>query len=129
MPLLDFRLGLTGLLAFSSMLTAAEIRDDLPQSIKQLQERMEALRTSDDKETIGVVLHAVDQAFALAEQNLKDREYIAVIRNLNYVLNQAPQLPQERYLRAQYMLGSAYEELQQISRAGKAWLRYLSSYT
>jgi hypothetical protein len=108
---------------------AAEIRDDLPQAIRILQERMEALRASEDKQTMGVVLHNVDQAFALAEQNLKDREYIAVIRNLNYVLNHAPQLPQERYMRAQYMLGSAYEELKQTSRAGKAWLRYLSSYT
>jgi hypothetical protein len=111
------------------LLNAAEIRDDLPQAIMQLQERMEALKASQDKETMGVVLHSVDQAFALAEQNLKDREYIAVIRNLNYVLNQAPQLPQERYMRAQYMLGSSYEELKHISRAGKAWLRYLSSYT
>ncbi len=127
--LLLMRLGLTGLLAFSSTLMAAEIRDDLPQAILQLQERMEALRAGGDKETMGVVMHSVDRAFALAAQNLKDREYIAVIRNLNYVLNGAPQLPQERYLRAQYMLGSAYEELKQISRAGKAWLRYLSSYT
>jgi hypothetical protein len=94
----------------------------------QLQERMEALRASEDKQGMGVVLHQADQAFALAEQNLKDREYIAVIRNLNFVLNQSPQLPQERYMRAQYMLGSAYEELKQSSRAGKAWLRYLSSY-
>jgi len=126
---LGFRLGLTGLGAFAPAAMAAEIRDDLPQGINQLQERLEALRASDDNSTMGVVMHAVDQAFALAEQNLKDREYIAVIRNLNYVLNQAPQLPQERYMRAQYMLGSAYEELQQISRAGKAWLRYLGSYT
>jgi hypothetical protein len=108
---------------------ATEIRDDLPQAVMQIQERMEALRAAEDKETMGVVLHNVEQAFALAEQNLKDREYIAVIRNLNYVLNHAPQLPQERYMRAQYMLGSSYEELKQISRAGKAWFRYLSSYT
>jgi hypothetical protein len=127
--LLAIRLGLTGLAAHFPSLYAAEIRDDLPQAIMHLQERMEALKASEDKETMGVVLHNVDRAFALAEQNIKDREYIAVIRNLNYVLNQAPQLPQERYMRAQYMLGSAYEELKQISRAGKAWLRYLSSYT
>jgi tetratricopeptide (TPR) repeat protein len=126
---LSLRLALTGLSAFASSAFAAEIRDDLPQVINQLQERMEALRTSDDTSTMGVVTHSVEKAFALAEQNLKDREYIAVIRNLNYVLNQASQLPKERYMRAQYMLGSAYDELQQISRAGKAWLRYLSSYT
>ncbi|WP_218109789.1 tetratricopeptide repeat protein [Oligoflexus tunisiensis] len=125
----DFRLGLAGLAVLSSSLVASEIRDDLPQATRHLQERMEALRAAEDKETMGVVLHAVDQAFALAEQNLKEREYIAVIRNLNYVLNQAPQLPQERYMRAHYMLGTAYEELKQISRAGKAWLRYLSSFT
>jgi hypothetical protein len=125
----DFRLGLAGLAALSSSLFAAEIRDDLPQATRHLQERMEALRAAEDKKPMGVVLHAVDQAFALAEQNLKDREYIAVIRNLNYVLNQAPQLPQERYMRAHYMLGISYEELKQVSRAGKAWLRYLSSFT
>lgn len=108
---------------------ADEIRDDLPQAVVQLQERLEALRASEDKETMGVVLYSVHQTFAFAEQNMKDREYIAVIRNLNYVLNQAHALPQERYLKAQYMLGTAYEELKQITRSGKAWLRYLSSYT
>src|SRR6478735_8179302 len=126
---LGIGLGFTGLILFCPKLQAEANRDDLPQAINQLQERMEALRASEDKETMGVILYSADQAFALAEQNLNDREYIAVIRNLNYVLNQVPRLPPERYLRAQYMLGMAYEELQQITRAGKAWLRYLSSYT
>ncbi len=112
-----------------ALIQAAEIRDDLPQAIEQLAERLEGLKAADDHETMGVVKQSADQAFALAEQNLKDQEYIAVIRNLNFVLNQVPRLPHDRYLKAQYMLGTAYEELRQMPRAGKAWLRYLSSYT
>ncbi|MCX6128581.1 MAG: hypothetical protein NTX25_05875 [Proteobacteria bacterium] len=104
-------------------------RSDLGQSLDQLQQKMEELRASQDKEPMGVVSFQADQAFELAVQNIRDQEYIAAIRNLNQLLNQMPQIDQERYLKAQFMLGSAYDALHQGARAGKAWLRYLSSYT
>ncbi len=134
MPLVD-GLALYGpvmllcILLSSTRLSAEELRDDLPEAMDQLQKQLEGLKASSDSGTMGAIRYSVDEAFALAEQNLKDREYIASIRNLNFVLNQMPRLPHDRYLRAQYMLGTAYQELKQIPRAGKAWLRYLSSYT
>jgi hypothetical protein len=76
----------------------------------------------------GVVRQQSQQFFAQAKTNFNQREWIATVRNLNAFLNESQTPGAADYLRAQYMLGYAYQQVGYEQSAARAYLRYLAAY-
>jgi hypothetical protein len=116
------------LLTGSYNLQAEPAVSALIERLRQLNTQLDAISAREDKSASGLIAFNAEQNFQAAEQSFKEREFVAVIRHLNFVLNQLPQMPQNRYLLSQYLLGRSYEELGYPNRATKAYIRYLNSY-
>ncbi|WP_132324420.1 tetratricopeptide repeat protein [Pseudobacteriovorax antillogorgiicola] len=73
-------------------------------------------------------LTSAQLALEKAKQSYTQKEYIAVIRNLNFYLNTMQQPPDHDYLTAQYLLGSSYQTLGQVRKAMRAYQRFLAAF-
>ena len=67
-------------------------------------------------------------ALAKAKRNFTQKEYSAVVRNLNFYLNNSQKPEANDYLISQYLLGSSYQYLGQTRKSIRAYRRYLASY-
>lgn len=113
---------------FGSQAFALSSISSLQQELEQLGKQIKSYEVPKDNGSEGLLTFQVDQHLLKAEQSYREREYIAAIRLFNAALNQAPEMDQPRYLKAQYLLGRSYEELAAPPRAAKSYLRYLSSF-
>ena len=71
---------------------------------------------------------AAQRAYDNALKSFRHQEWLSVIRDLNSFLNLSQVTEPHEYLRAQYMLGRAYEEIRLGSRALRAYFRYIAAY-
>ncbi|MBM4250515.1 MAG: hypothetical protein FJ146_00915 [Deltaproteobacteria bacterium] len=76
---------------------------------------------------IGPQNDAAERAWANANEFFGRKEWTSSVRELNNFLNQLQVPDGERFLRAQYMLGIAYEGLQFREKSIKAYFRYLAA--
>lgn len=113
---------------YSNQAFALSSLTSLGQQLDQLDKQIRSFEVPKDLSPEGLVGFQVDQLLTKAEEAYREREYIAAIRLFNTALNQASDVDQARYLRAQYLLGRSYEDLSAPARAVKSYLRFLSSY-
>lgn len=100
-----------------SMASLEELKSKI-QSLKLTSQPLEEAKTNRQLQTI----------FENAQQNFNDREWSACIRTLNHYLNASQAPDPSYYLKAHYMLGVSYENLQNYPNAMRAYLRYLATF-
>ena len=76
---------------------------------------------------IGPQNDAAERAWTVANEFFGRKEWTSSVRELNNFLNQLQVPDGERFLKAQYMLGIAYEELQYREKSVRAYFRYLAA--
>ncbi len=76
---------------------------------------------------IGPQNDAAERAWINSNEFFGRKEWTSAIRELNNFLNQLQVPDGERFLKSQYMLGIAYEELQYREKSVKAYFRYIAA--
>ncbi len=97
--------------------------------LEEIHTQLTGIDLKNDQDSPGAIDRRIKTLFTNAEQAYSDKEYLATIRIFNEVLSRSTQLDIDLYLRAQYLLARSYEELNQPSKAIRANLRYISSFT
>ena len=90
--------------------------------------RLEATEDLNGRLGLGPQTASAERSWSNALDFFSHKEWTSAIREFNNFLNQT-QVPEiKSYLKAQYMLGLAYESLQYKEKALRAYFRYLSSF-
>lgn len=96
--------------------------------LDNLANRLETAAQMSARQGLGPQNIAARRAFDHALEFFRHKEWLSVIRELNNFLN-LTQVPEPGdYLKAQYMLGRAYDEIRLPARALRAYFRYISAY-
>ena len=90
--------------------------------------RLDANQNLNGRLGLGPQTASAERSWSNALEFFSHKEWTSAIREFNNFLNQT-QVPEiKSYLKAQYMLGLAYESLQYKEKALRAYFRYLSSF-
>jgi hypothetical protein len=90
--------------------------------------RLDANENLNGRLGLGPQTASAERSWSNALEFFSHKEWTSAIREFNNFLNQT-QVPEiKSYLKAQYMLGLAYEGLQYKEKALRAYFRYLSSF-
>ena len=90
--------------------------------------RLDATANLNSRLGLGPQSASADRSWSNALDFFSHKEWTSAIREFNNFLNQT-QVPEiKSYLKAQYMLGIAYESLQYKEKALRAYFRYLSNF-
>jgi hypothetical protein len=78
---------------------------------------------------LGPQLVTAQRSYDYAITAFKQKEWFTVVHELNNFLNLSQKPEPRSWLKAQFMLGRAYEEQGQLQRATRAYTRYLATFT
>lgn len=96
--------------------------------LENLASRVETAAQSSVRQGLGPQNMAAQSAFEHALTYFSHKEWLSVIRELNVYLNLTQVPVSDDYLKAQWMLARAHEEVGNHSRALKAYSRYLATF-
>jgi hypothetical protein len=101
----------------------------LQSNLRELNQLLRAIRRTATEPGLGPQLTESKRALRLAQNAFRSNEWPMVIQESVKYLNLSQKPDVHEYLKAQYMLGRAYEEQGQPLRAIRAYRRYLATFT
>lgn len=97
--------------------------------LRDLSQQLRAISRTATEPGLGPQLTEAKRAFANAQAAFSSREWPAVIQESSRFLSLSQKPEVNSYLRAQHMIGRAYEEQGQHQKAIRAYRRYLATFT
>ena len=97
--------------------------------LRDLHQQIEAIPHTATEPGLGPQLVTAQRSYDHAVEAFKQKEWFTVIYELNNFLNLSQKPESRSWLKAQFMLGRAYEEQGQLQRATRAFTRYLATFT
>jgi outer membrane protein assembly factor BamD (BamD/ComL family) len=97
--------------------------------LRDLHQQIDAIPHTATEPGIGPQLVEANRSFDHATTAFRQKEWLTVIHELNNFLNLSQKPESRSWLKAQFMLGRAYEEQGHLQRATRAYTRYLATFT
>ena len=98
-------------------------------ALRDLNQQLDAIVQTATEPGLGPQLTESRRAFANAEAAFKASDWPATVQESSRFLNLSQKPEVKTYLRAQHMIGRAYEEQGQYQKAIRAYRRYLATFT
>jgi hypothetical protein len=135
----DFWNVIIGVFAIGTCVTLPQrsfARDDISRDLKEIISELSELRENTtgyskiaSEPGLGLQTAEAERAFVRAVEATTDRRWLSVVQELQRFLTLTQKPDPQMWLKAQYMIGRAYEERSQGYRAARAYMRYLAVYS
>lgn len=114
-----------------------EIQVDAPElefkrigsSIRKLEQQVRAVPRTSSEPGLGPQVTEAKRAFSTARDAFAAKDWHGVVQECSRFFNLSQKPEPETWLKAQYMIGRAYDELGQNQKAVRAYRRYLATFT
>jgi hypothetical protein len=97
--------------------------------LRDLNQQISAVPRTAREPGLGTQMVEANRAFEYAATAFKSKDWLTVINESSSFLSLSQQPEAKSWLKAQFLLGRAYEEQGQLLRATRAYTRYLATFT